>query len=87
MVGEVVMGAWGALVDQVDMGRLDIMVIVLHLVQVAMEVRGEMEVMVEMVGLGDQVEGEEMVAMQAMVVCLLSRLLIQGCWFWWRQTA
>ena len=51
------------------------------------EVLGEMVVMVVMVGLGDLVEGEETVAVEVMVACLLSRLLIPGCWCWLRQTA
>ena len=86
-VEEVVMVVGGARVGMVGLEHTDTLAIAQLLAQVAMEVRGEMVVMVVTVGLGDLVEGEETVALQVMGVCLLSRLLIPGCWCWLRQTA
>ena len=78
MVEGVVMVVEGGRVGMVDVVQLDTMVIVQLLVRVAMEVLGEMVVMAVMVGLGDLLEGEEMVGSQVTVVCLSSRLLIRG---------
>ena len=87
MVEEVVMVVAGARVGMVDLVHVDTLAIVQVLGQVGMEVLGEMVVMVVTVGLGDLVEGEEMVALQVAVVCLSFKLLIRGCWCWLRQTA
>ena len=80
-------GGRGARVGMVDLVHVDTLAIVQLLGQVAMEVVGEVVVMVVMVGLGDLVEGEETVALQVTVVCLSFKLLIRGCWCWLRQTA
>ena len=87
MVEEVVMVVGGARVGMVGLEHMDTLGIAQLLAQVAMEVLGEMVVMVVAVGLEDLVEGEETVALQDMVVCLSFRLLIRGCWCWLRQTA
>ena len=78
MVEGVVMVVEGARVGMVGVVQLDTMAIVHLVVRVATEVLEEMVVMVVMVGLGDLVEGEEMVDSQVTEGCLSSRLLIRG---------